>query len=258
MKRLFLAAAILAAAIWGFWFIAITDELITDAVKGSLNSETLAVELAGFEKGLFFNYRADALELWKSEKRLLSVEGFSGGVDFRALLSLGLSLRFEAGAGTLRGKTVLSRKHTEVVLDVKDAPVDGEALQAAFGLRVGGRLDANLKLRDGQGEVKFMLRDAIFPKEGIAGIALPPEMLGDIRGAVLIKEDGAELESVAIEGKSLYARVKGTVRGGVADLRLEVMPEGEVDALTGAFLERYRVSGGYYVIPLRLQSGGRP
>ena len=74
-----------------------------------------------------------------------------------------------------------------------------------------------------------------------------------ISGSIDIGENIIHITSVSLEGKDVNARLKGAIKDNIMDLIVELMPR-------KAFLEnplflnevdKYKVSPGYYVIPVR-------
>jgi hypothetical protein len=56
-----------------------------------------------------------------------------------------------------------------------------------------------------------------------------------------------------LEGPDILARLKGIIKDGVADLRMEVMPRKSFleNPLFLSQVDRYQVSPGYYIIPIK-------
>jgi hypothetical protein len=62
-----------------------------------------------------------------------------------------------------------------------------------------------------------------------------------------------DVASVSLEGPNIFARLRGTIRNNFMDLRMEVMPEKVFleNPLLLSQVDRYQVSPGYYVIPVK-------
>ena len=70
-------------------------------------------------------------------------------------------------------------------------------------------------------------------------------------------DNTAEVRSFAMTGTGVYARVKGTMHGNDMNMSLELMTDSSFESgfLFQVMLEKYRVSPGYYLVPLK---GGIP
>jgi hypothetical protein len=101
-------------------------------------------------------------------------------------------------------------------------------------------------------EFKFEIRQAHFTG-ALYGLPIPPDFFHTIRGLIRAGGNDLWIDSLWMEGEGLNARVKGTLKGRQADLKLEIMKDSSfVDS--GRLLqlmESYKVSPGYYVVPLK-------
>ena len=77
------------------------------------------------------------------------------------------------------------------------------------------------------------------------------DMFHTVRGSIVMKGRAIDVKSVTLEGKGLFARASGTIMGGMMDMTLELMPEPEADKLISVFAGRYKISDGFYRIPLK-------
>jgi hypothetical protein len=61
------------------------------------------------------------------------------------------------------------------------------------------------------------------------------------------------VQSISLEGPGIFARAKGSIKAGMLDVKLELMPEETAvpGHLLTAVIGQYRVSRGYYVIPIK-------
>ncbi|MDH5203807.1 MAG: type II secretion system protein GspN, partial [Nitrospirota bacterium] len=61
------------------------------------------------------------------------------------------------------------------------------------------------------------------------------------------------ISSLSLQGDGIYARVKGNIKKNVMDLTLELMQDSSSADKSSLllFLENYKVSPGYYVIPIK-------
>lgn len=261
-KKLLIAVIVLAALVWGAWLVAVPEALLTGIIEDSVKTGGLDIEVNGFRKGLFFSFTSESIEIKKSDKRLLSINGVSGRVDLLALPLMKVVMPFQGrvGSGELKGRALLRRKHYEVDLSVDAAQMQEIAFFGQAGLKGKGTLAVDVYVEDGRGEIKFAIEDAefgmLYLPGSLSGFVLPLGMFQSARGVVRFKGQTVEVESLSIEGRGIYARAKGVIRGREVDMKLELMPEASVmpmDAfvILTSLISSYRVSPGYYVIPIK-------
>ncbi|GAB4389209.1 MAG: hypothetical protein Kow0025_13150 [Thermodesulfovibrionales bacterium] len=257
MKKAALAAALaLAALVWGFWLVAVPGDLVVDFIEDSARAEGMEVRVEGFRKGLFYSFSADAVSLLRSDAALVRATGVSGRLDFAGLLGLRAVVPFRGtvAGGALKGRaSVAGGGGYEVDASLEGARVAGIGAVSLAGIKGDGELSGDFHMRDGLGELRFTVKAAAFDAMAYGGYAVPLNMFHTLRGALLIKGDTVEVDSVALEGEGIYARARGKVVGRAVDMELELMPEESVvpESVMMAMAGRYRVSKGYYVIPLK-------
>ena len=108
-------------------------------------------------------------------------------------------------------------------------------------------------MNNGIGEVKFWVVDTSLKSASWGGGFVPLEVFQEIKGAATIKDETVEVRSLALSGRGVYGRVRGSIKGMNVDMSLELMTDSSfgLGSLTHAVLGQYKVSPGYYVIPLK-------
>lgn len=257
MKKVAVAVILaVAALVWGFWLVAVPGDLVMDFIEDSARAEGMEVHVEGFQKGLFYNFRAESVSLERSDSTLLTVRGVSGRLDFSGLLGLRAVVPFRGtvGEGALEGTASATRDGGyEIDAALKDARVSRIEAVSLAGVDGEALLSGDLHMKDGAGELRFTLKEAAFDAVAYGGYVLPLNMFQTARGAVTIRGNTVEVDSFTLEGEGIFARAKGKVIGRAVDMELELMPEESVvpESVMMAMAGRYRVSKGYYVIPLR-------
>jgi hypothetical protein len=86
-----------------------------------------------------------------------------------------------------------------------------------------------------------------------SGITVPLNFFNSVRGVLEVKGDTIHISSLALEGKDIYARIRGEISNNVMDISMEIMPERSFlnNPLFINAMEQYKVSPGYYVIHIR-------
>jgi type II secretion system protein N len=256
MKKLALAAILVTAAlVWGLWLVAIPEGLVIDYIEKSAKTSDMNVSVEGFRKGLFYNFTARSVSLERSGETVLDVRDLSGRLDLAGLFALKAVVPFEGkvSKGTLTGTAKVGRNGYEIEAALKGAELGELPALALTKVQGTGVLSGDFRMKDGRGALKFTVQDGDFNAISYGSYLIPLNMFRTARGAVSINGHVIDVESVTLEGKGLYARAKGKVAGGLVDMKLELMPEESAvpDSMMMAIAGRYRVSPGYYVIPIR-------
>jgi type II secretion system protein N len=254
-KRILASAIILASLVWGAWVIAVPEEIFLDAISGPVKRWGLNAEPVGFRKGLFYSFTMEGLDIGRSGVKLFSLDGIRGGLELSSLPLLKLAVPFEgeAGGGVVRGRAVVKGRSRALELSVRDARLEESGIFELTGMKCSGRLSADLGIKDGAGEARFRVDDLVLDPVALRGFNLPLNMLRTARGAILMEGGHVEIKSLALEGIGIYARITGSIKGREMEAKVELMPDEEAmpDVLLSAAMGRYRVSRGYYVIPIK-------
>lgn len=254
MKKLAASVLVLAALVWASWLVAVPASMLESMVEENLKRGALHADLVGFKKGLFLSFSSEALDVNKSGERLFSVEDLRGRLELlQSLKRMKAVIAFKGsmGGGGLRGTLRIKGKSYSLDLALEGADLEKLGLFEHTGLKGSGALSAEAHMADNAGDVRFSVTDARLKPMNISGKPIPLNMFHTVRGALNIKGREIEVKSVSLEGKGLYARASGTIRGGMLDMTLELMPEAEADLVMSVVAGRYRVSKGHYKIPVR-------
>lgn len=256
MKRfLFVAVTVTVIIVFGIWLIVIPESLIMNLTENSLKDKNITLETKGFKKGLFYSFKFDGITLKKTGDTLLSLENVGGRINPLSLLLMRLTLSFDAdtSGGDIKGQINLLKGKTLVNIYIDNANVDEMPLLKVIGLSGKGSLSGELHLRDKSGDLRFFIKDARFADKSFSGINVPLNVFHNVKGAMVINGDTVEVTSFSLEGSGIYARIKGNIRGGNIDLTMEIMPDSSFAGSSYIFsmIDNYKVSPGYYVIPIK-------
>lgn len=255
MKKILIISFIAIPLIfWGIWLV-FPKTSIQSIIEGSMHSDKLGLEVKGVKKGLFYNLSVDNLTLKSSGEQLVSLTNIHSRVNPLSLIMLRLNLSFNGGVGegTISGRTNLIRNKMQIGLDIKKANISNIPLFKLIGIQGRGTISGRLTMIDDTGHVEFITKDSSFEPAIFSGVKVPLNFFHSIRGSVNIKGNIINVVSVALEGKDIYARLKGVVKDAVMDLDMELMPGTSFieNPLFLAELEKYKISPGYYIIPVR-------
>ena len=265
MKKTAVAFIALLLLVACLWFIAIPESLIADLIENSLSREYLYLKTEGVKKGLFYNFGADRILLKKKGKGgdpdapLLVFSNVKGRGELLSFFRLRPELRFDGSMndGDVTGFVRLTGTD-RLMITAGNVRINGIPLFEPLGIYGDGILSGSFLVRDNSGELKFSVRDARLKNTSLGGVFLPLDLFHDAKGAVRFNNDNTvEVQSLAMTGAGIYARVKGTVKGNDMNMSLELMTDSSFapGSLFKMMLERYRVSHGYYRVPLK---GGLP
>lgn len=246
----------IALMIFGAWFIAVPEGMISDLIINSVKSDKVLIKPEGIKKGLFFTLNIGRIEVKrKDETPLLTIENVQIKPDFMSLIKLTPQLPFtgQMHSGIIEG--VYGVKGNSLNLQGKDIKLEEIPSLKLVNIEGEGNLSLKLGIIKGQGEIIFNVRDArlktiILP----GGYILPLNWFHDIKGLLAVGNEITEFKSFTLEGDGVYARVKGNLAGDTIDLKMEVMPEASFKKPSLLMLiEPFKVSPGYYVIPIKMR-----
>lgn len=247
-----LAATLLLLA--GVWLIVLPETYLGDLIGSSLQRPDLQVEMSGFRKGLFYDLSANRMSVVKDGKELLAVENVRGRINPLSLFLLRFDMHFSAslGNGVISGRANLVRGRRNILVTVRDAELNAVPFFGLLGINGSGMLSGTAGMDDKSGEVRFDIADAKFGSGTFGGIAVPLHFFRSARGALSLTGGNVSVTSFALEGADIYARIKGQISAGKMNLTMEVMPKPAFLEKNPAIalLERYKVSPGYYAIPV--------
>jgi len=140
-----------------------------------------------------------------------------------------------------------------VGLDLKKANINDMPLLKRVGIKGTGTLSGKFTAINDTGHVEFVTEDSRFEPAVFSGAKVPLNLFYSVKGSIDIKGSIINVVSIVFEGRDIYARLKGVIKDTVTDLNIELMP-GISFVETPLFLyelEKYKVSPGYYVIPVK-------
>ena len=254
MKKIIIAVAAVPALFWMLW-ISFPASSLQAIIEDSVTEGPLAIDVKGLKKGLFYTVDIDTLALKARQNEFVSFDNIYGRINPLALLlrRLDVSFRGHIGHGNISGHVTLTKSRINGSIHfLKISLGDLQFLKRA-GVIGSGTLEGNFILKDNTGHLDFLTKDADFQQAHFSGVRVPLNFFHTVSGALDIQDNAVHIAAISLEGKDMYARLKGTIRNAVMDMTMEFMP-GESYAenpLVLAGLETYRVSPGYYMIPVR-------
>ncbi len=234
------------------WLFAVPNELLEknleDAVSRSGNG-SLTISIDGLRKGMFFSIYADAVDLSIENEQALSIETFSINFSPKFLRSgkLGFLVRGKIGTGTLDGSLLLPMKGS---FKINNADLDSIPYLKKFGIEINGHLSSDIQMNNEKVDMVFNVPDLNIGNPSTTVIPLI-NTFRRMQGSLHLDGNNLMVDSISLEGKKGYARLKGRIRNGLADMTLELMPlPNTLTSLESMVIGKYIVSPGFYSIPL--------
>ena len=255
MKKILIALISIAIIFLGIWFV-VPANSVQYIIEESNTDKKFSIDVSGLKKGLFYNVNIERVTLKSSGEELISFSNIHGHINPLNLVMLRLSLTVDGnmGGGNIAGDITIAKNRTRLRLDFKKADINGMPLFNKFVKVQGtGTVSGRYIMIDDSGHLEFVTKDASFEPSMFSGIKIPLNLFNGITGSIDIKGNIVNIVSVSLEGEDIYARLKGVIKDAVMDLTMEVMP-GKSYAENPIFLgelQKYRVSTGYYMIPIK-------
>ena len=254
MKKILLAVAAVPIVFWSIW-MAFPASSIQSIVEDYVRGANLTMEVQGLKKGFFYAVSVDKVTLKSSGEELVSFNNIRSRLNLIGLIrmQLDVSMDGEAGSGKIVGNAILKKSGLQTIFDYKAVDVGEMPFLKRGGIQGTGTLSGRFFVTDDKGHIEFVTRSAHFEPVVFSGIKVPMNFFDDVTGSLVIGRNVIEVVSVYLDGKDIRARLKGVIKNSVMDLNMELMPGRSFleNPLFNMEMDRYRVSPGYYLIPVR-------
>jgi len=258
MKRLFfllpIAALLLPLGIW--WFV-IPEDLLLDSIESSLAPYHLHADFVHLKKGPFFQVQSQSLLIKRSDQTLFSIDDFAGQINPLLLFLVRPNLSFQGvvAGGRITGEVSQPYGRAgRIHLRFHRLSLEGIPFLAEKGVAEGGVITGEGRLDGHRGELTFSVQALRLKNGSFWGVVIPLDWFDRCRGIIHMDEEKIRIGSLSLEGDGIFARIKGTIVGEETDLTMEIMPDALLLRKRSSplsLLENFKVSPGYYVIPIR-------
>jgi len=254
VRKIIIAVIAVPALFWMAW-ISFPVSSMQAVIEDSVSSGPLRIEVRGLKKGLFYTVDINMLTLRTRQNDFVSFDNIHGRINPLnfLLLKLEVSAHGYLRKGNVSGHVTFTRNTINGDIHfLKISLSDLEFLKHA-GIRGTGTVDGNFMLGDSADRLEFIAKDANFEPADFSGVRVPLNFFHTISGALGIQGNAVHITSVSLEGKDMYAKLKGSIRDGVMDMTMEIMPGKSYadNPLVIAGLEPYKISPGYYSMPVK-------
>ncbi len=254
MRNVLIVLALIPVLIWGIW-LAIPESFLRDHIEESVNDRNFYLETEGLKKGLFYKVTIDRLTLNGYGKEQVSIQDIQAPIKLLSLIRLQLNVPFdgEIGHGAVSGTIIRTMNEKKLEMTAEEAPMSDFPFLHHAGIEGSGMLSIRCTMKNRTGHVEFETHDAQFQPVVFSNITVPLNFFNHVRGALDIKDDVVYIPSIALEGNDIYARMSGELNETSVDLSMEIMPGKSFldNQIFMSALEKYSVSPGYYVIPIK-------
>lgn len=236
------------------WFIVIPKDLIEDYIEQSparSGLKNIKLSIEGLHKGFLFNLNASSLNLLIDDRPALVITDLTGRLS--AVLfknkSVAISVNGKIGSGNM---DATFSTPSEGKITIERAELVSIPYFDRLGLDIKGHLLSDIAIKNNTVKATFRVPDLSIDDSSTVIPLL--NTFKKLQGSLTLMNNGIKIESLSLEGNKGYARIKGNISNGMADLSLELMPE--VERLTSfeeMLIGKYIVSPGYYVVPIKGQ-----
>ncbi len=267
-RRVITRAAGVIAGLLLFLFLTlhfIPNRALQGVAERAAAREGYTLAITGFGKAFPVGIKAHRIEIASEKGPLLVLDGPVIRLQLLPLMigKVRLHCAARVGGGDLDAVATISGPG-RLRLDgsgirTEDIPWFRTVAGARVKGKMGFELDAAGPLSKADGSVRVEVKGADLKGVAIHGVPLPDAGFDTVRGALKITGGTATLESFALQGPSMYMRLKGTVTLGNSlgaspiNMTLEMMPQPaflEDQKLVFLLLARYMVTPGQYAVPI--------
>jgi type II secretion system protein N len=254
VKKIIIAVIAVPVLFWMVW-ISFSASSIQAIIEDSISDGQLGIEVKGLKKGLFYTIDIDTLTLKTRRNEFVSFKDIYGRVNPLNLLMLKLDLSAQGHlkGGNISGEVTFAKSMIDGGIHFSRISLGDLQFLKRAGISGTGTLDGSFILRDSAGHLDFITQDAHFEQADFSGIRVPLDIFHTVSGALDIHGNVVHVAAISLEGKDIYAKLKGTIRDAVMDMTMEFMPGKSYaeNPLVLAGIEPYKISPGYYMIPVK-------
>lgn len=254
MKKILLLLVALVILVWGMW-IAVPVTAMESMIEDFGRNQNVMLDVEGLHKGFFYRLYADRIVLKRAASDLIILSSVHATINpfYLAMMRMECSVNGRLGEGSFSGNASLRKNTIAIYTGFGEARVADIPVLATAGIKGKGTISGNITVNDLKGRLQFFVNDAALEPMIIQGVPAPLNFFRTVHGSLDVDGGTVTISSVSLEGPDISARLKGIISDGVMDLHMEVMPEKSLleNPLFLSEVDRYQVSPGYYVIPIK-------
>lgn len=235
------------------WFFAIPENLIKEKVEGIIaksGNRNISLEIKQLSKGIFFSLNAESLLLKFDGKDALEITDFHArfAPEYLTDGNVAFKLKGKIGKGDLEGIIMLP---AEGKITIDNAALDAIPYITRYISDIDGHFSSDIYIKDTIVRTEFEIPDLNIKDSALTIIPLI-NTFRKMQGAITLRGNNINIDSLSLEGEKGYARLKGHITNGLMDLLLELMPAtNKLNTMESMLIGKYIVSPGYYVVPIK-------
>jgi type II secretion system protein N len=254
VKKILFVLIAIPVLVWAVWVV-VPGRTIQSIMENSARKKRIDLEVRGVQKGLFYNFKVDELVIKGFGSGLASLRNIHVRINPLGLASLRLELSADGsvGSGGLSGRADIGAGGTRAVFEYGNVGIGDMPFLKLAGVKGTGTVSGKFSFAGDKGHVEFITDDANLQPAVFSGVSVPLNLFHSMSGAVDVRGNAIYVSSVFLEGDDVNARLKGDIKANVVDMTMELMP-GRTFLQNALFLhglDKYKVSPGYYVIPIK-------
>ncbi len=259
------------------WYLGIPLDYIEGRIERAVSERAVlnigkkraqvGLDLRGISKHFLPGITVSKAVILLNGRDILSIEDVDIKLRLLSLLMLRpeLSSRGKVAGGTLESVILLKDGAIRIRFRINSLRT-GELpkryplslLKGSGLLNIRGGLRYPLKQGKGipEGEFIFKVQEMKFADIVRGQNYIPLSLFDEMSGTLKFTGSVLELGAVNLRGKGIYSRLKGKFGDGLFSGELEVMPGKDYSQALLIPIRRYRVTEGYYRIPVSVALGG--
>ncbi len=239
---------------WAFWFV-FSENTIMNIIEEIGENHSLQIVIKGLKKGIIYNLFIDEIIVRSEYGEIMTLNKVKSKINpFKLLMkNLDMSVEGESGNGRIKGFIEFAKNNAEGKLEFRDIDLDALSFLRRTKIRGSGNISGSFTFNNRESHIEFICRNLSLADIEVSGIKTPTSYFHSMSGAINVSKNSINIESISFDGKNIYARIKGYIKDYIADTTLEIMPDRNFteNPFILAGLEQYKVSPGYYLIPLK-------
>ncbi len=245
---------IIIIILYGIWLIAIPNEIVSQKIESFFIKSPYKIKINNLKKGLLLDLKVESIKIADENGELGTIENIKLNINpfYLLLKTAKLSFVTEFAGGRIDGTSFLKKDHMQLETNITGIEIEKIEYLKQTGLNGKGIVSGNITYNGTKGKIHFTVKEAHLADISKNNIYLPLSYFSEIKGLLLIENLDIDIKSVNFSGNSIYARIKGMIKKGYANMVLEVMPEPDfADKGKLILIKRYEKSPGFYSIPVK-------
>jgi len=250
--------------ILSLWYFGIPEEYIEKEIekffKGKFNNTY--IEIIDLKKTFFFGLDIKKLILISENKTLINIHNIHININHPwTLLIKRIQFLFngmlDRNSGFIKGEIFIKRKDYKVYFEIKELHLEKLPLFQEIGIKgksvaiIKGFFIGNTQSLP-QATLLLNIKEMKFNDIISQDFYIPLSFFHSVRGTVKSYGKTLEIKSLSLIGNNIYSRLKGQLNETIFIGKLEIMPEPNFPNMLLYSLQKYKITNGYYIVPIKI------